>query len=391
MRKKSAIASLILLISFTQCEKEDAQPFVPVDQLLELETISYEGTFSQFVRRSDGGYFICGGATSSVTQPEEMIIFNIGANKNLLWKKAYQVADFIDSHALSICEIEASVYLLAAELRVPGTFDRFIGVMEMDAEGILSAPTHTFPLQQAANWARILRANSGGFFLAYLEEIVIDESTLNSFLIVKYFNSDDVEQWSIKIEDLYWQPDMHIATNGDILIAGSSYPQPGNIQNLDLTAARITSTGQVVYRKSFGGTNESFDVGNSIIESAAGGSIVSGQVAYSNTPVLFSLDEAGNVNQDVVVNNKMYVYKNEVQKLTSGYLITNLFRPDPNVNTQSINLVKVTEGLESAWSYDLEMEPVNVVLINSVTESDGSVTIALVEDLVLKILTTVPL
>ncbi len=260
------------------------------------------------IQTKDNGYAILGyskSADGNITEnsgANDFWIAKLNTSGDIIWQTSFGFLGADIGYALT--ETNDNGYLIT-------------GVLDVSASGGQGNSKTLASLHAGGDyWAIKLNANGekewskffGGTFTDTPYDVIQAED--NSYIIVGSSDSDDVDIknnigtydfWVIKISstgDLIWEKSFGgteideawgiVSTNdGNFIIAGDTRSNDNNVTTnngaADVFIIKITPNGDVVWSKSFGGT--SFDTARSISKSMDGGFLISGSSRSSDGDV----------------------------------------------------------------------------------------------------------
>ncbi len=262
------------------------------------------------IQTTDNGYAILGysksvdGDLTENAGANDFWIAKLDVSGSIIWQKSFGFLGADIGYALT--ETNDNGYLIT-------------GVLDVSASGGQGNSKTLLAALHAGGdyWAIKLNANGekewsqffGGTFTDTPYDVV--ETSDNSFIIVGSSDSDDVDIknnngtydfWVVKLSntgDLIWEKSFGgseideawgiVATNdGNFIIVGDTRSNDKDVTinkgAADLFVLKITPNGDVVWRKSFGGS--SFDTARSISKTSDDGFLISGSSRSSNGDIL---------------------------------------------------------------------------------------------------------
>lgn len=263
---------------------------------------------SDIIQTQDGGYAILGYSFSNdndVTDNaglQDYWLAKLDANGNITWQKSfgYQGAD----SGVSVIQTHDQGYLISGVLDVSASGGE--GNTSRNSNRHAGGDYWAIKLSSSGDleWSRFF----GGNFTDTPESII--QTNDNGFIIVGSSDSTDTDIsnnigtydfWVIRISssgDLIWEKSfggnqidearaITKSDDGNYIIAGDTRSNDNNISNnkggADLWLIKISSSGDLIWERTIGGSN--FDVARAIVKSQNNGFILSGSSRSSDLNV----------------------------------------------------------------------------------------------------------
>jgi hypothetical protein len=229
---------------------------------------------------ADGGYIVAG-ATFEIGY-KDALVMKLDSSGNIDWQKIY-----VEGAAQSIQQTADGCYIVA------GFDGGNIWVLKLDNSGnVVWRKTYagdyliyTFSLQQTADGGYIVAGGSGDFWVLKLDESgnVVWHKTYGG-------NGNDQAQ------------SIQQTADGGYIVAGLiDFSYTGGVDYADVWVFKLDESGNVVWQKTYGGVGESYDVANSVQQTADGGFIVACVIGdFSTGPssfgsLILKLDSNGEI------------------------------------------------------------------------------------------------
>lgn len=308
---------------------------------------SYGGTKHDIAysiqQTSDGGYVVAGTAQSldgDVTGNSGNLgfydcwVIKIDVAGNIQWKKCYGILG-INETAYCIQQTSDGGYIVATQSGWSG--DIFYWVLKLDNGGNLQWQKQLGG-GDGANYCRsIKQTNDGGYIVA-------------GFSLSTHFgNHGAADYYVVKLNDtgsVQWQKcfggttadvasDVQLTTDGGYILSGYSNSNDGDVSgnhgSNDFWILKINSSGNILWQKSLGGSND--DEANSIKQTIDGGYIVtgltssidgdiSGRTSFDTDFWTVKLDASGNIQWEKHLGGTQVDKANSIiQDSDGGYVV----------------------------------------------------------------------
>ncbi len=279
---------------------------------------NYDGAYS-ISQTSDGGYIVAGYTLSYGSGNSDFLILKLDSSGNRQWSKTYGRSNI--DFAQSISQTSDGGYIVAGNTWSYGSGSSDFLILKLDSSGNRQW-SRTYGGSNYDFAYSISQTSDGGYIVAGYTRSY--GSGYYDFLILKLDSSGN-RQWS----RTYGGSNHDIAqsisqtSDGGYIVAG--YTQSYGSGGSDFLILKLDSSGNVVWSKTYGGSND--DVPYSISQTSDGGYIVAGSTwsygSGNNDFLILKLDSSGNV-----VWSKTYGGSNDdvpysiSQTSDGGYIVT---------------------------------------------------------------------
>jgi len=264
-----------------------------------------------------GGYIIAGSTNSFGAGGKDIYLIKTNNNGDTLWTKTYGMAG--DEQAWSVRQLQGGGYIMAGYTNSTGAGGLDVYLLKTDANGNLIW-AKTFGGTSVEDGFSVEETNDRGYILAGATESF--GSGLFDVYVIKT-DSAGTMQWAKTYGDTlndYGQT-IHQTTDGGYIIGGStgSFGAVGS----DAYLIKTDSAGGVLWSKTFGGVGNDYTY--SVQQLSSGGYILCGQTtsfgAGMNDLYLIRTDSVGNLVWSKTYGGTNNDYGYTVEQLSSGGFI----------------------------------------------------------------------
>lgn len=255
---------------------------------------------TSIIQTQDGGYAVLGSSTSADGQvttnagAQDFWVAKLDANGNMVWQKSFGYSG--SDKGISLIQTQDNGYLLT-------------GIIDVTASGGQGNSRHAggdyWAIKLDVNGTLVWRNYFGGNFTDTPYDVTQTQD--NGYLIVGSSDSNDTDIsnnigtydfWVVKLSalgDLVWEKNFGgteidearaITTthDGNYIIVGDTRSNDGNITSnkgaADLWLIKITPNGNLLWEKTFGGTN--FDAARAIAKTQDNSFVIAGSSRSNN-------------------------------------------------------------------------------------------------------------
>ncbi|WP_299521497.1 hypothetical protein [Winogradskyella sp.] len=430
MKKKAAI---LLLLCFTillvDCSDDDSRnPAIINGEISLVKTYGGANNDSaqSIVSTTDGGYAILGFTQSNdgdITDKQDESfdywLLKFDAQDNLQWQKTYGGSG--DDRGRNIIQTQDDGYaILGFSSSNNGDMTSNAGLQDfwmakLDPNGNISWQK-SFGFQGADSGISIIQTNDQGYLISGILDVTASggegDTSRNSN---RHAGGD---YWALKLDssgDLEWSryfggnftdtPEGVVQTddNGFIIAGGSDSDDTdisSNIGTYDFWVIRISSTGDLVWEKSFGGTQ--IDEARAIVQTDDGNFIVAGDTRSSDNDIsnnkgaadlwLLKISPDGNLIWEKTIGGSNFdVARAIIKSQNNGFVLAGSSRSSDidvaeNKGQNDAWILKVDDNGNLLWevsaggsnidfSYGVaELNDGSIVAVGDSTSSDGDIT-----------------
>ncbi|GGD22820.1 hypothetical protein [Hyunsoonleella pacifica] len=306
------------------------------------------------IQTQDGGYAVLGysksadGDLSENAGANDFWICKLNTSGNISWQKSYGFLGADIGYALT--KTNDNGYLITGVLDVSASN----GQGNSKSNGTLHAGGDYWVIKLNANGQKEWSKFFGGTFTDTPYDVI--QTPNNNYIIVGSSDSDDVDIknnkgaydfWIVNISEngnLLWEKSFGgseideawgiiLSNNGNLVIAGDTRSNNQDISEnngaADIFVIKITPNGDLIWNKSFGGTN--FDAAQSISKTSDGGFVISGNSRSSNIDLtnnngqndalVIKLNSAGNLEWQKTIGGSNIDLAFDATELNDGSII----------------------------------------------------------------------
>lgn len=341
-----SIAAALSLFLLPGCDNDPQAPPEAVEFMKEIDDIRGSVELFHATIKSDNGYALVGEYISddpSIPVETKILLLQADATGTLISKAALKIDGYRNQVGLSVTELSTGKLLIAARAMSMDLQKQLLILFELGADTKIT-PIVTLETYGQAEWSRVI-PDGDGFYLAYQTAKGINQS-LTEFRTYMSRFENSVAVWQVDVGRMLAR-DLDRAANGDFLIAGSMLLD-NNINNLDMSCARITENGSVYWHVLLGDPT-TFDVGQDICENN-GRVLALASLSYDNKPALFVLHEDALLSAKVDLDPAMFSVQSMIRSLGDGALV---ITRNGKGTAQTINLMKLNANFQVDWSEPL--------------------------------------
>lgn len=309
---KSLLFSLAFLIVFISCNDKDSQPFV--EKIPQIDFVkTYGGSKNESARSviqtSDNGYAVLGFTQSidgdinisKTTVQYDYWLLKFDENDNLQWHRTYGGSK--DEKAYQLIQTSDNGFAVVGyskstdgDLSQNNGFED-VWVLKLDVLGNILWKTTT-GFAGTDKGFQIIQTDDGGFFVGGILDVTASAGLGNRKFAAKHAGGD---YWALKLNssgNIEWRKYFGgkntdncygiIATSDGYLMIGSSDSTDVDVKNnqgsYDFWVIKISKTGTLIWEKSFGG--DQIDQARAITKTNDGNFIIIGDTRSANKDVL---------------------------------------------------------------------------------------------------------
>jgi len=310
---KSQIFFFLCLFLFFSCSKEEANEEIVINAVGEIQNIKTFGgskneVANAVVKTIDGGYTIAGytqsidgDITNKTSDNTDFLVAKFSADDNLLWSKTFggsendRASDIIETLDGGFAVLGYSESNDADVSKNEGSQDFWL--IKLDNSGNLIWEK-SFGFSGADYGTTLTQTKDNGYLITGVIDVTASNGLGNKAVANKHAGGDI---WAIKLDNsgnLVWRnyyggsfTDISFGVleteDNSFIIAGSSDSNDVDISNnkgsYDFWIIKISSTGNLIWEKSFGGSE--IDEARAITTSFDGNFVIVGDTRSSNNDV----------------------------------------------------------------------------------------------------------
>lgn len=420
----SCVLSLFLILN---CSNDDSSPTNRDGQIAFVKTLggSKNDSGQSVVATSDGGYAILGYSQSNdgdITDKQDenfdYWVLKFDAQDNLQWQKTYGGTS--DDRGSDITQtLDGGFAILGHSRSNDGDVTNNEGLQDywlvkLDVNGNISWEK-SFGYQGADSGISVIQTNDQGYLVSGILDVTASGGEGNTsrnssrhaggdYWALKLNSSGDIE-WSRYFGGNFTDTPYGIAQtndNGFILVGSSDSDDTdisNNIGDYDFWVIRISSTGDLVWEKSFGGNQ--IDEARAIVASDDGNFIIAGDTRSSDNNVtankgaadlwLIKISPSGELLWERNYGGSSFdVSRAIVKSQNSGFILSgssrsNDFDVDENNGQNDAWVIKVDDNANLDWettiggtnidfSYSVaELNDGSIIAVGDSTSNDGDI------------------
>jgi hypothetical protein len=304
----------------------------------------WDGAYS-IIQSSDGGYVVAGWTISFGAGGSDFYVVKLDSGGNVQWTKT--IGGSHDDYAYSIIQSSDGGYAVAGWTYSFGAGSWDMYVVKLDSAGNVqwTKTIGTSYTDEAAH--SIIQSSDGGYVVAGWTT-GFGAGGWGDMYIVKLDSAGNVE-WAKTIggSDTDYAYSIMQSSDGGYVVAGQTYSFGAVCW--DMYVVKLDSAGNVEWAKTIGGSLNSCDGAQSIIQSSDGGYVVTGNTSSSSSSsdlFVVKLDSSGNVMWAKVIGGTEWDSAYSIiQSSDGGYVIAGSTNSFGAGAYPDIYIVKIAEGI----------------------------------------------
>ncbi|MBI4555679.1 MAG: VCBS repeat-containing protein [Planctomycetes bacterium] len=269
---------------------------------------------------SDGGYILTGYTASFGAGGDDVLVLRLDSSGNIVWQKTFGGAS--GDVGRSIQQTSDGGYILAGYTGSLGAGGDDILVLRLDSNGNI-VWQKTFGGSSHEYGQSIWQTSDGGYILAgYTYTFAVGATDV---LVLRLDSSGNIVwQRTLGGSNYDWGYSIQQTSDGGYILTGYTNSFGAGLE--DILVLRLDSSGNIVWQKTYGGSNGN-DRGYSIQQTSDGGYVLTGNTTSfgaggGDVPVL-RLDSSGNIVWQKVLGTGNADESNSIQQTSDGgYTLT---------------------------------------------------------------------
>lgn len=417
---------IVIAIFFSACSSDDStsSDSITVESAITLGGSNNESGQS-IIATNDGGYAILGYTQSSdfdiIDKQDDSFdywVIKFNSQDDIEWNRTY--GGSADDRGYSIIQTQDGGYaILGHSFSNDGEVTANAGLQDywlakLDVSGNILWQK-SFGYQGADSGLSVIQTNDSGYFISGILDVTASGGQGNTSRNTNRHAGGDY--WALKLDaqgEIEWSqyfggnftdtPESAVQTedNGFIIVGGSDSNDTdisNNIGSYDFWIIRISSSGELVWEKSFGG--DQIDEARAIVKSNDGNYVIAGDTRSNNNDIssnngaadlwLIKISPSGDLLWEKTIGGSSFdVARALVKTQDNGYLLagssrSNDFDVSENKGQNDAWVVKVNENGNLQWertvggsdidfAYSVaELNDGSVVAIGDTTSDDGDI------------------
>ncbi|WP_439152549.1 hypothetical protein [Winogradskyella sp.] len=420
------IKFIVVALIFLGCSSDDdaQSDSIKVESVITLGGSNNESGQS-IIATNDGGYAILGYTQSSdfdITDKQndsfDYWVIKFNAQNDIIWNKTY--GGSADDRGRSILQtLDGGYAILGHSFSNDGDVTENFGLQDywlakLDASGNMLWQK-SFGYQGADSGLSVIQTSDSGYFISGILDVTASGGQGNTSRTNNRHAGGDY--WALKLDaqgELEWSqyfggnftdiPESAVQTedNGYIIVGGSDSNDTdisNNIGSYDFWVIKISSSGELVWEKSFGG--DQIDEARAIVKSNDGNYVIAGDTRSSDNDIssnngaadlwLIKISPNGNLLWEKTIGGSSFdVARALVKTQDNGYLLAGSSRSNDidvseNKGQNDAWVVKVDDNGSLEWERTIggsnidfaygvaELNDESVVAVGDTTSDDGDV------------------